>query len=58
VAACRWPSRWQQSLNAPLDVFVVRKLGVPGMTNLRWERSRPGAFGFFNNEVVEYLAVV
>jgi predicted phosphoribosyltransferase len=29
VAACRWPSRWR-ALDAPLDVFLVRKLGVPG----------------------------
>ncbi len=28
-AGCRWPSRSPEALGAPLDVIVVRKLGVP-----------------------------
>ena len=28
-----------RALDAPLDVFVVRKLGVPGHEELPWERS-------------------
>ena len=31
-------------LDAPLDVFTVRKLGVPGMKNWRWGRSLPAGF--------------
>ena len=35
-----------QALNAPLDVFVVRKLGVPGTRNWRWARLPAAACGF------------
>ena len=28
-AGCRWRPRWRRALDAPLDVIVVRKLGVP-----------------------------
>ncbi|MER9792305.1 hypothetical protein [Mesorhizobium sp. M0213] len=33
-----------QALKAPLDVFVVRKLGVPGHENWPWGRSRPQVY--------------
>jgi putative phosphoribosyl transferase len=32
-AACPWSRRWQ-ALDAPVDVFVVRKLGVPSQPEL------------------------
>ena len=32
-----------RALNAPLDVFVVRKLGVPGYEELAMVRSPPAA---------------
>ena len=31
------------ALNAPLDVFIVRKLGLRGMKSTRWVRSRAAA---------------
>jgi putative phosphoribosyl transferase len=30
-----------QHLHAPLDIFLVRKLGVPGTRNWRWARLPP-----------------
>src|SRR3979490_2099461 len=33
-----------KALNAPLDVFVVRKLGVPGREEVAWQ-DRNGRFG-------------
>ena len=33
-------------LGVPLDVFLVRKLGVPGHTELAMGRSRPAASRF------------
>jgi len=46
-----------QSLNAPLDVFVVRKLGVPGHDELAMGAIASGGVRVLNNDVVEYLAL-
>jgi predicted phosphoribosyltransferase len=46
-----------QSLNAPLDVFVVRKLGVPGHDELAMGAIATGGVRVLNNDVVEYLAL-
>lgn len=44
-------------LNAPLDVFVVRKLGVPGYEELAMGAVATGGVRVLNNEVVEGLGI-
>ena len=44
-----------QALNAPLDVFVVRKLGVPGHEELVMGAIASGGVRVFNGDVVEGL---
>jgi putative phosphoribosyl transferase len=41
-----------QALHAPLDVYVVRKLGVPGHTELALGAIGPGGVRVLNNDVV------
>ena len=45
------------ALNAPLDVFVVRKLGVPGHEELAMGAIATGGVGVLNNEVVRGLRI-
>jgi predicted phosphoribosyltransferase len=44
-------------LNAPLDVFVVRKLGVPGHEELAMGAIASGGATVFNEEVVRSLGI-
>lgn len=44
-------------LNAPLDVFVVRKLGVPGHEELAMGAIASGGAIVFNDEVVRSLGI-
>ena len=46
-----------QALNAPLDVFVVRKLGVPGHEELAMGAIASGGVRVLNGEVVESLGI-
>src|SRR6266404_3900691 len=46
-----------QALNAPLDVFVVRKLGVPGHEELAMGAIATGDVRVLNNDVVGYLGL-
>src|SRR6266581_8300088 len=46
-----------QALNAPLDVFVVRKLGVPGHDELAMGAIASGGIRVLNNDVVGYVGV-
>lgn len=46
-----------RALNAPLDVFVVRKLGVPGYEELAMGAVATGGVCVLNNEVVEGLGI-
>src|SRR4051812_29817119 len=46
-----------QALHAPLDVFVVRKLGVPGQEELAMGAVATGGAVLLNPEVVNYLAI-
>ena len=46
-----------RALNAPLDVFVVRKLGVPGYEELAMGAVATGGVRVLNNEVVEGLGI-
>ncbi|HEY3132428.1 MAG TPA: phosphoribosyltransferase [Acidobacteriota bacterium] len=45
------------ALHAPLDVFLVRKLGVPGHEELAMGAIASGGVRVINNEVVDYLNV-
>jgi putative phosphoribosyl transferase len=46
-----------QVLNAPLDVFVVRKLGVPGREELAMGAIAAGGVHVLNEEVVRLLRI-
>ena len=46
-----------QGLNAPLDVFVVRKLGVPGHEELAMGAIATGGVRVLNGSVVESLGI-
>jgi erythromycin esterase-like protein/predicted phosphoribosyltransferase len=46
-----------RALNAPLDVFVVRKLGVPGHEELALGAIATGGTRVLNRQVVESLAI-
>lgn len=45
------------ALRAPLDVFVVRKLGVPGEEELAFGALASGGVRVLNRELIHYLAV-
>src|SRR3990172_5394124 len=45
------------ALHAPLDVFVVRKLGVPGQEELAFGAISSGGVRVFNTEVVEAMGI-
>ena len=53
------PVAWEvaQQLQAPLDVFVVRKLGVPGQEELAMGALASGGIVVLNHEVVDALAI-
>jgi predicted phosphoribosyltransferase len=44
-----------RALSAPLDVLVVRKLGVPGQEELAFGALAPGGARVLNDEVVRHL---
>lgn len=46
-----------QTLNSPLDVFLVRKLGVPGQEELAMGAIASGGIRVFNDEVVQELHI-
>ena len=46
-----------QALNAPLDVFVVRKLGVPGQVELAMGAIASGGVRVLNEDVVQMLRI-
>jgi putative phosphoribosyl transferase len=46
-----------QALHVPLDVFLVRKLGLPGQEELAMGAIATGGVRVLNNEVVEYLGI-
>src|SRR2546426_12292941 len=46
-----------QALNAPLDVFVVRKLGVPGHDELAMGAIATGGVRVLNDDVVGSLGI-
>lgn len=46
-----------RALNAPLDVFVVRKLGVPGHRELAMGAIASGGLRVLNKDVIEALGI-
>ncbi len=46
-----------QELNAPLDIFLVRKLGVPGHEELAMGAIASGGVRVINQDVVSYLQI-
>src|SRR5438132_8917599 len=46
-----------RALKAPLDVFLVRKLGVPGHEELAMGAIATGGVRVLNDEVVSYLNI-
>ncbi|MGV2829528.1 phosphoribosyltransferase [Myxosarcina sp. GI1(2024)] len=46
-----------KSLNVPLDVFLVRKLGVPGQKELAMGAIASGGIRILNREIVETLHI-
>jgi putative phosphoribosyl transferase len=46
-----------QALHAPLDVFVVRKLGTPGQEELAMGALAPGGLTVLNREVIQALGI-
>src|SRR5207253_1043302 len=46
-----------KSLNAPLDVYVVRKLGVPGHEELAMGAIASGGVRVLNRDIVQQLGI-
>ena len=46
-----------QALNAPLDVFLVRKLGIPGHDELAMGAIASGNVRVLNTDIVDYLRI-
>jgi putative phosphoribosyl transferase len=46
-----------KALNAPLDVFVVRKLGLPGQEELAMGAIASGGTGVLNRELIRALGI-
>jgi len=46
-----------QAMNAPLDVFIVRKLGVPGHEELAMGAIASGGVRVLNDDVLRHVAV-
>jgi putative phosphoribosyl transferase len=46
-----------RALDAPLDVFVVRKIGAPGYEELAMGAIATGGVRVFNDEVIQHLGV-
>src|SRR5438270_4028770 len=46
-----------KALNVPLDVFLVRKLGVPGHEELAMGAIASGGVRVLNKDVVDYLRI-
>jgi predicted phosphoribosyltransferase len=51
-AAWSWPRRWRGELGAPLDVLVVRKVGVPGHEELAAGAVASGGTTVVNDDVL------
>jgi predicted phosphoribosyltransferase len=45
------------ALHAPLDVYIVRKLGVPGHHELAMGAIAPGGITVFNQDIVDHMRI-
>src|SRR5438876_2362391 len=45
------------ALHAPLDVIIVRKLGVPGQEELAMGAIATGGVRILNNDVIQFLGI-
>src|ERR1051325_6140283 len=50
-------ARVAEALGAPLDVFIVRKLGVPGHEELAMGAIASGGVRVMNRDVLDYMPV-
>ena len=55
AAACRSATKWPLKLELPLDIFVVRKLGVPGHRELAMGAIASGGIRVLNEDVLRAL---
>jgi putative phosphoribosyl transferase len=55
-AVFQWPSR-SRSLDAPMDVFLVRKLGLPGHRELAMGAIASGGVRVLNEDVIQWYRV-
>jgi putative phosphoribosyl transferase len=46
-----------KALKAPLDIFVVRKLGVPGEEELAMEAIAPGGIRVLDEEIIRLMGI-
>src|SRR6266700_146129 len=46
-----------QAIHAPLDIFLVRKLGVPGHEELAMGAIATGGVRVLNDDIVDYLRI-
>lgn len=46
-----------KALHAPLDVYIVRKLGVPGHHELAMGAIAPGGITVFNQDIVDHMRI-
>lgn len=46
-----------ETLNAPMDVFLVRKLGVPGQEELAMGAIASGGIRVINEEIIRHLSI-
>src|SRR5688572_33427343 len=46
-----------RALHAPMDIFLVRKLGVPGHEELAMGAIASGGVRVLNNDVIDYLQI-
>ena len=56
-AGCPLPMKWLARCDAPLDVFVVRKLGVPGHRELAMGAIASGGVRVLNLDVIDALGI-
>jgi predicted phosphoribosyltransferase len=57
VVAYLWRMRWLARLTQPMDVFVVRKLGIPGYEELAMGAVATGEVRVLNDQLVTRLGI-
>ena len=57
AAACLSPSKLPRQIHAPLDVFIVRKLGVPGREELAFGAIASSGIRYLDSEIVDAVGI-